>query len=127
MAIILLALGAFESCKDTITGDGDINVVFPDSNVRYLAHVQTLFDQGCAFSGCHASDDPADGLILETYQDALSSKIGVIIPGDTAGSRLIWRVEGTHGVRRMPLDRTPLNQNQIDGLRRWILEGARNN
>jgi hypothetical protein len=39
----------------------------------------------------------------------------------------MWRIEGTHGVRRMPPDREPLTANQINGIGRWILEGARNN
>jgi hypothetical protein len=66
-------------------------------------------------------------LSLESYQEALSSKPGVIIPGDTTNSPLLCRVEGTRCGRRMPLDRTPLNLNQINGLRVWILEGAQNN
>ena len=127
LIILLFASLPFLACENTVSGDGPIDVVFPDTNVSYGGQVQPLFDRGCSFLGCHSADEPADGLSLESYQDALSSKIGVILPRDTANSRIIWRIEGTHGVRRMPLDRTPLNQNQINGIRRWILEGARNN
>ena len=113
------------SCKDDITGSSDI--VFPDSNVSYGRYVEPLFIRTCAYSPCHSAESASDDLILETYQDAVSSKPGVVIPRDTANSRLIWRVEGTHGVIRMPFDRPPLSANQIRGLRRWILEGAQNN
>ena len=127
-APFLLSLASLVSCEDTITGGGEIDVVFPDSNVSYNGQVQPLFDRGCAFvEGCHAGDFAADGLNLENYQEALSSKPGVIIPGDTTNSPLLCRIRGTSCGRRMPLDRTPLNENQIHGLTVWILEGAQNN
>ncbi len=125
---VALACLSLLSCKDDITGNGPIDVVFPDSNVSYNGQVQPLFDRGCAFvEGCHAGDYPAAGLDLESYQQTLSSKPGVVIPGDTVHCPLLCRVEGTKCGQRMPLDRTPLNTNQIHGLARWVLEGARNN
>jgi len=36
------------------------------------------------------------------------------------------RIEGRVGAR-MPLNQSPLNQNQITGIRAWIGEGAKNN
>ena len=70
----------------------------------------------------------ADGLSLENYQDAISSKPGVILPGDTTNSRLIWRIEGKHNTVPMPpLNRPSLTDNQKRGLKTWILENARNN
>jgi hypothetical protein len=116
------------SCKDDISGGGPINIVFPDSNVSYGRYVQPLFDRGCAFTGCHAGNDAPLGLKLDNWQNALSSDQGVIYPRDTANSRIIWRIEATHGLRRMPPDpRSPLSTNQTRGIRRWILEGAQNN
>jgi hypothetical protein len=117
------------NCKDDITDTGPIDIVFPDSNVAYGRYVQPLFDRGCAFTGCHVGDDAPFGLQLDSYQNALSSDLGVIIPGDTANSRILWRVEGTHNVaiRMPPAPRSPLTLNQIRGLRRWIHEGAQNN
>jgi hypothetical protein len=51
---------------------------------------------------------------------------GVVVAGQPAQSTLVWRIEGSVG-QRMPLGMNPLNQNQIAGIRKWILEGARNN
>lgn len=114
------------SCKDDIGGPGIDEIVFPDTNVRYGRQVEPLFFRGCAIPGCHTRDARAGGLVLETYQETMNN-VGVIIPGDTLNSRLIWRIEGRGGRERMPLFRPPLNQNQINGLRRWVLEGAQNN
>jgi hypothetical protein len=51
---------------------------------------------------------------------------GVVVPNDPGNSGLVMRIEGSIGAR-MPLNRNPLNQNQINGIRTWIAEGARNN
>jgi hypothetical protein len=115
-------------CKDDISGGGPIDIVFPDSNISYGRQVQPLFDRGCAFNGCHGEYDAQFGLKLDNWQNALSSSPGVIYPKDTANSRIIWRIEGTRGLARMPpIPRTALNDNQKKGIRRWILEGAQNN
>ncbi|MBI5022001.1 MAG: hypothetical protein HZB59_11250 [Ignavibacteriales bacterium] len=116
------------NCKDEITGDELSKIVFPDSNVSYHAHVEPLFLNACAIpGGCHAGDNPAAGVSLETWLDA-REKIGIISPRFPEESRLIWAIEGRDpGVPRMPLDRPPLNANQIKGLKTWIKEGAQNN
>ncbi len=116
------------SCKDTITGDGS-NIVFPDSNISYGKQVEPLFLSSCAIPGCHteADMDNAGGLSLETYQDATSVPL-IIIPKDTTNSQIVWSIEGTHGRPRMPpIGRPQLTTNQINGIKRWILEGAKNN
>ena len=114
-------------CKDSGTGNDLNEIVFPASNVSYAGQVEPLFLRGCAYSGCHDSQTIAAGLDLETYEQAIFSKPGVIIAGDTTNSRLIWSVTGKNNVPIMPLTRPPLNANQVAGLKRWILEGARNN
>lgn len=123
LTIFVLPIG----CKDTIESPDLSKIVFPASGVSYGNHVEPLFLNGCAFSGCHDSETRADGLSLENFQDAISSKPGVIIGRDTTNSRLIWRIAGKFGLARMPLDRPALNENQIAGLKKWILEGAQNN
>jgi hypothetical protein len=37
------------------------------------------------------------------------------------------KIEGRADGARMPLNRNPLNQNQINGIRTWINEGAQRN
>ena len=64
LAGLLLAAAAAwpgSGCKDEnpelALGDSPSDVVFPASNVLYGQHVQRLFNQACALSGCH--DDGA--------------------------------------------------------------------
>jgi hypothetical protein len=126
IAVALIAVGSLFSCKDNITGEGPFDIVFPDSNISYNGLIQPLFDRGCAFSGgCHAGEDPAAALGLESYQ-RLTDRIGIVVPGSPDESLLLLRIDGRI-TPRMPLYRPPLTDNQIKGIRRWILEGALNN
>ncbi len=111
-------------CDDS-TGPGGSTVEFPDVNVSYSQHVQTLFNQTCAVSMCHADQSMAGNLSLTSYFNA-TARPGIIISNDPQNSLLIQRVEGRISPQ-MPLNRPRLNQNQITGLRKWIEEGAQNN
>jgi hypothetical protein len=123
-ALILLTV-AFWSCKDSITEPPDI--VFPDSNISYNGLIQPLFNQTCALSGgCHAGEDPAAQLSLESYQ-RLTEKVGIVVPGDPLSSILYLRITETNPNLRMPLYRPALTENQIKGIAQWIREGAINN
>lgn len=126
LAVVLLSLGSLWSCKDNITGEGPFDIVFPDSNISYNGLIQPLFDRGCAISGgCHAGEDPAAGLGMESYL-RLTDRVGIVVPGSPDESLLQLRIDGRLNPR-MPLNRPPLTDNQIRGIGRWILEGAINN
>jgi hypothetical protein len=51
---------------------------------------------------------------------------GVIVPKKPDASTLVLRIQGSVGAR-MPPGAYPLNQNQINGIRAWIVEGAMDN
>jgi hypothetical protein len=128
---LVYASWSFWSCKDDITGTVDI--VFPKTHVSYGTYVQPLFDRGCAFSGCHGPDTfEARGYSLDSYQHA-TARVGIIIycfPNEACNPEnaiLIRRIEGLDGLPQMPLFRPALTQNQIDGMKQWIREGAQNN
>jgi hypothetical protein len=116
-----IALLAISSCKDSsnpITNPDEI--VFPDSGISYEKQVQPLFNVGCAYKGCHDSGNNLDlTRYLAWYKNPL-----VIIPGDTSKSTLVWCIEAQPGSPAMPPAKLLL-QNQITGLKRWILEGAK--
>ncbi|MDP2208106.1 MAG: c-type cytochrome domain-containing protein [Bacteroidota bacterium] len=127
LIIIISGIVIFPSCKDETTDD--CNIVFPDTaTVRYLIHVQPLFDCSCAFVGCHGADTKETrGFSLDDYDNFMTgAPKQVIYRGNPDASPLILRVEGKLGAR-MPPDRPPLNQNQINGMRRWIANGAQLN
>jgi hypothetical protein len=117
------------SCKDNpVTGaDGSpSDIVFPASNVSYQVHVQPLFNQTCALVGCHDSQAQPQVGSLTSYSATVFDQPGNVVPGDPDNSILVIRIQGTSGTR-MPVGKNPLNKNQIDGIRTWILEGAKNN
>lgn len=125
-AILIAFIAIFGlSCKDDVTDTN--NIVFPDSNISYGQTVDPLFQSSCAFSGCHDSQTRAGNYSMESWYDVVGSDPGVVLAGDTVNSRLVWRIEGKNNLVRMPLDRPPLNTNQINGLKKWIKEGAKNN
>jgi hypothetical protein len=127
--IIAAALLSVSGCKDeNPVGDGDSpsNVVFPISGVSYARDVDLLFRQTCAISGCHGDGTQTSALRLTNYDELMNKGMLVVLRGDPANSTLVMRIEGRLG-ERMPLNRRPLNQNQINGIRAWIGEGALNN
>ena len=120
-----IALGA--SCTDVnVTGTG-----VAVSAVSYAADIQPIFNHYC--TGCHAG---SGGLFLEPsvsyanlvnvtsqgYAPALRVK-----PFDLAGSVLYGKVtySGQYG-EGMPVGST-IGQTNLDKIRTWILEGAKNN
>jgi len=109
-------------CKD----EQPVDIVFPSANVNYGVHVQPLFDQACALSGCHDDGSHESKLVLTSYGGLMNAQLMVVIPGDPQNSTLVQRIEGRLG-ERMPLYRNPLNDNQTTGIRAWIGEGAKNN
>ncbi len=131
MLLFVAVLVAVRCSKDdtAIGPDGSpSDVIFPLDSVSYSLHVQRLFNQTCALSGCHSAGESGDRLKLDSYENLRFGVRGlpVIIPGNAAQSELVLRIQGSVG-NRMPLSRNPLNQNQINGIRAWINEGARRN
>lgn len=117
------------ACKDdNPTGDdgSPSTVVFPTSNVSYDQHVQPLFNQACALSGCHDNGSTQSPLKLTSYGNAVLSIPGIVVARNPDGSTLVLRIQGSVG-QRMPPTGNMLNQNQINGIRTWIAEGARQN
>ena len=128
-ACIIAFVCSTGGCSDeTVVGEGDSpsNILFPPSNVSYQVHVQPLFNQTCALVGCHDDGQHPSALKLTSYDNVMFNTLQVVIRGQPDQSVLVLRIEGRLG-QRMPLDRNPLNQNQINGIRTWIAEGALNN
>ena len=129
-AVLIIGISGLvcSSCEDESTGTGISDVVFPDAAVSYSQHVDLLFQQSCASSRCHGGSNPASQLDLEfpSYRGLMDHSPRLVLPGDGANSLLVLRLTGEVG-ERMPLRQQPLNQNQINGIRTWINEGAINN
>jgi hypothetical protein len=118
-------------CKDKNTlvpGESPSTVVFPARNVSFGVHVQTLFNQACALSSCHDDGSHAGGLSLTSWYNTVLAVPGIVVIKDPQNSILVMKIEGRGPAGdRMPPGANALNQNQINGIRTWIAEGAQNN
>jgi hypothetical protein len=128
LVFVALAMVFFGSCKDQITDPNANPIVFPSSNVSYSKHVDALFQQRCALSGCHAGSSAQAGLDLLTpsFNNLMNHQPRLVNPGASNNSLLVQRIDGRIAPQ-MPYLNQPLNSNQIDGIKKWIDEGAKNN
>ena len=92
-----------------------------------FAHVEAILLQRCA--SCHSAQGvmgPApEGLVLTSWRDVIAGgERVVIVPGSSAASELVRRIEGW-SLPRMPFDGPPyLEPEQIESIRRWVELGA---
>ncbi len=102
------------------------NVIYPDSNLSFIQHIHPIFMDHCAFSGCHESVSPANGLDLETLNPTFNSANGPAVIPFNAEQSLLYRLllSDYLGLPRMPPGRAPIPDNQIRAIGTWIDEGA---
>jgi cytochrome c len=100
-------------------------------NVSFSADVQPILKQNCL--ECHVPGGPgyvASGFDMSSYEAFMKGgKFGSFVtPGDPFGSNLIILVEGrAHPSIRMPHGREKLGDREIEVLKVWVQEGAKNN
>ena len=94
------------------------------SKIDFVRDIQPIFRASC--SPCHFGDKPKGELRLDNKASAMKGGISgaVIKPGNGNGSRLLDRIQGLHGEKRMPLGGEPLAPAQVELIKRWIDEGA---
>lgn len=101
------------------------------SNVSYTKDVQPILSKNC--SECHAPGKEglvASGLDTTSFQGLMKGgKFGPLVkPGDALSSSLNMLVEGrAHASIRMPHGREKLPDKDIETLKVWVNEGAKNN
>lgn len=86
------------------------------------ADVGAIFEKRCI--NCHSRLGAAKGLRLDSYALAMagSEDGAVLVAGDVTGSELVRRLRG-ESVPRMPFLSTPLPEEEIDVILRWIVAG----
>ena len=101
------------------------------SGVSYNKDVQPILSKNC--SECHAPAGKgfeASGLDTTSYEALMKGgRFGQLVkPGDALTSALNMLVEGrTHSSIRMPHGREKLPDKDIETLKAWVNEGAKNN
>ncbi len=116
---------------DHFIGDRIARVAAESSDARgggvdYFKDVQPILEARCY--DCHQGGKAKGDLRLDRHADALRGGEAdgpAVVPGDAAGSSLIWRVtpeEAQDDI--MPPKGEPLTKEQIATLTRWVEEGA---
>jgi hypothetical protein len=101
---------------------GGAIVLTAQEPVDYARDVLPILAARC--HGCHGEDLQEGDLRLDRREDALrgGDHPDVLVPGDSARSRLVRYVAGAR--RRMPPDGEPLTPTQVATLRSWVDAGA---
>ena len=112
---------------------------FPkDSEPSFDSIQVAVFSQSCAVSGCHQGSSPPGDLNLEegsAYDNLVSVQSSEVPrylrvePNNADSSYLIMKLEGSDQIigQQMPAGGEPLSQEQIDYIREWINNGAKDN
>jgi hypothetical protein len=99
----------------------------PAASVRidFSRDVEPLLRERC--QACHSANQQLGGLRLDDHEEALRGGYSgaVIIPGNSANSRLIHLVAGIQPGLVMPMQGQRLTVTQVGILRAWIDQGAR--
>lgn len=115
----------FVSCVDSAVQNPD-SIVFPDSNVSFQNHVLPVLRSNCGLSYCHGEVSPQGNIAIYDYFSLTTSASGaLVIPYNPDGSLLIQIIE--YKIPHTPNYQWKFTSNQRNGIRTWILEGAKNN
>ncbi len=102
-----------------------------EPEISFKNDVIPILSENC--QSCHVQTGPGyikSGLSMESYEDLMKgTRYGpVIVPGDSLVSTLNMMVEGRVDKSiRMPHGERPLTDQEIETLKLWVNQGAKNN
>jgi len=108
------------------------------SEATLSGDIQPIFDSACAFSGCHGSTNPAQGLDLSDgnaraalleVESTQVPEIDLVELGNPTNSYLVKKLRGaddTLGATMPPAGYEPLTEDQLAKVKLWISYGAPN-
>ncbi len=127
---ILTGLLSNSGCKHRPVVDMDmppddttmVQPCHPDT-VYFQLQILPILVSNCALPGCHSAISPQEGIELTSYQKVMQT--ADIKPGDLDGD--LWEaINETDPEKRMPRPPSPpLTAEQINLIRTWILQGAK--
>ena len=137
-AVLLGLAVAVAGCStdDTPTSSGGNTSRTVKTDPSFANDIQEIFNRrGCSGSSCHGSAQSA-GLDLRTG-NAYGSLVGVtatqsslkrVEAGDAAASYVVVKVEGNQTTGgQMPLGGQPLDATDLQNIKNWINQSAKNN
>ena len=117
--IPVFAAGLVQGAADT--------AIDPKKPVSFHKHIRPILEANC--QGCHQPAKDKGGYVMTDFQRLLaagdSGKVAVE-PKKPESSHLVEQITPRNGEAEMPKGKPPLTQSEIDLLRRWIAEGAKN-
>jgi len=133
--VVLISLTVISCTKYQIPGNEIPSPDEPEQNeivstcnpdtVYFSNDVLPLVVSSCATTGCHDKDSHKDGVILTDYASII--KTGEIKPGDPNDSEFFETLTDDGDDLMPPPPHDPLNSEQIQMIRTWIEQGAKNN
>jgi len=109
----------------TAEGNIPINEGPCGPNLVYFQNdILPILISNCSEPGCHDATTRANGVQTSTYVDLMNSQI--IRAGDPSESKLWKSITETDPGDRMPQGKPPLTNEQMNLIRRWIEQGAKN-
>ncbi len=128
---LLVAAGlVFSGCQSEQIDNSMI--VEPGFPVSYSRDIQPIFSSSCSGSGCHISST-TNGVRLNSYQAVIMSRGTryrrlIVEPGRPSESPLVDKINRDPEFPvRMPQGRSPLSNQDIALISKWIEDGAENN
>lgn len=118
------------SCKhEAVIPEGlispEISYNCDSDTVYFVNDIQPLLNATCATTGCHDDQTAEDGVRLTNYQSIIQT--GEVRPFRPDDSEL-YEVLFEDGDDLMPPPpQSPLSTNQKEMIRKWIMQGAKNN
>ena len=97
----------------------------PDS-VYFSNQILPILISNCTQSGCHNDIDREDGVILTSYQ-SLRSTVENVTSTNWDDNELLEVLLEDDTDKRMPYGKPPLPQAQINLIKTWVQQGAKNN
>lgn len=125
MILTFLSMFILISCNSS-TDPNFTDLDFPEEGeISYISHVDPFLRVRCAYAGCHSTTHKAGGMDLTNWFSIMA------IPGfvntDNVESSLFLQVANGNNPHLLNLMLIRVRENQVNGIRRWIEQGAKNN
>ncbi|WP_417391721.1 DUF1549 domain-containing protein [Gimesia sp.] len=114
-------------CASSVSGLFTASASAADKQVSFYQHIRPILQAQCA--GCHHPRNPEGEYVVTDFSHLLKggeSQTKAIVPGKPDESYLVQLITPHGNEAEMPKAKTPLSPDQIQLVRSWIQQGARN-
>ncbi|MFV1883809.1 MAG: c-type cytochrome [Balneola sp.] len=126
-SLIIAGLACTTNTEDLVPDPDDGGGENPPVEVSYASSVQPIFNGSC--TGCHGNSGNVNLSSYSALMNSVGANYGntLVVSGDANASGLVDKIEPNpaHG-SRMPIGGA-LSPTQIQTIRTWINQGAKNN